>query len=93
MLPDEVKLALSGLIGFVVTEGLKALFPNKDLGAVAKILSASLFTGLVMFADGLLALVPAEYQSVVSGVMGLLVAVLGAFGLHRVFKKLKPFGA
>lgn len=91
MLPEELKLALASLIGFVVTEGLKALFPNKDLSSIVKVVSAALFTGLVMFADGLLALVPAEYQGVVGGVISLIVALLGAFGLHRVYKNTRSY--
>ena len=87
MLPDEIKVALSSLIGFLVTEGLKALFPNVDIAPFVKVISAAVFTALVMFADGLLALVPPEYQSVVAGVLGLIVALLGAFGIHGVFKK------
>lgn len=89
MLPEEIKLALSALIGFVVTEGIKVVF-KKELPEVAKVVSAAAFTGLVMFADGLLALVPTEYQAIVSGVLGLIVALLGAFGLHRVYKNVQP---
>ena len=88
-LPAEIKIFLSSIIGMIVTEGLKALFPNKDLSQVAKVMSAAIFTGLVMFADGLLALVPAQYQGVVGGVLALIVALLGAFGLHRIYKQVR----
>ena len=91
MLPDELKLALSALIGFVVTEGVKAVF-KKELPEVAKVITVSLFTGLVMFADGLLALVPPEYQPVVSGVLDLIVSLLGAFGAHRIYKATRNVG-
>lgn len=87
-LPSEIKLALSSLIAMVVTEGVKALF-KKEIPELAKLLTAVVFTGIISLSEGLLALVPVEYQGAVSSVLALVVSLLGAFGLHRIYKAVR----
>lgn len=89
MLPSELKLVLTVLITYAVTEGLKVIgkWVKYDLTGSAAAIAASLTGAIVMFADTLLATIPAEYQPVVGAVFGLLIAVLGAFGVHAQIKK------
>jgi len=49
-------------------------------------LTAVVFTALISLSEGLLAFVPLEYQATVSAVFALVVSLLGAFGLHRIYK-------
>ena len=94
MLPTELKLVLTALITYAVTEGLKVIgkWVNYDLTGSAAAIAASLTGALVMFADTLLATIPAEYQPAVGAAFGLLIALLGAFGVHAQIKKAYTFG-
>ena len=85
VLPSEIKLALSSLIAMIVTEGVKAVF-KKELPELVKLLTAVVFTALISLSEGLLSFVPLEYQATVSAVFALVVSLLGAFGLHRIYK-------
>ncbi len=85
VLPSEIKLALSSLIAMIVTEGVKAVF-KKELPELVKLLTAVVFTAIISLSEGLLAFVPLEYQATVSAVFALVVSLLGAFGLHRIYK-------
>jgi hypothetical protein len=92
MLPNELKIVLSSLVAFLVTEGLKVVgqWLGKDLSGVGAAIAASLTTAVVVFAESLLLLVPEAYQATVQAVFGLLIALLGAFGVHSQIKKLRP---
>ncbi len=85
VLPSEIKLALSSLIAMIVTEGVKAVF-KKELPELVKLMTAVVFTALISLSEGLLGFVPLEYQATVSAVFALIVSLLGAFGLHRIYK-------
>ena len=81
-LPNEIVLLLSAGIGFLVTNGLKSLFPKWDISGSAAQITAALVTCFVALGNQGLALVPVEYQQVVLTIFTLIVAVLGAFGVH-----------
>ena len=87
-LPIELQVALSGLVAMVVTEGVKALF-QKDIPELAKVVTAGVMTILFGFSNYLLGLVPVELQQTVSAVFAVIVSLLGAFGLHRMYKALR----
>lgn len=84
-LPTELQAILAGAIGALVTEGLKALgnLFHIDLSGKAAAVTAAIVTALVFFANALLAKIPAEYEGLASSIFMLLVAALGAFGVHR----------
>ena len=90
-LPNEIVLLLSAGIGFLVTNGLKSLFPSWNISGTASQITAALVTCLVALGNQGLALVPAQYQQVVLTVFTLIVSVLGAYGIHYSLKS-KPQG-
>lgn len=88
-LPIELQALIAAGIGFLVTEGLKALSSlfGKDLGGVGAAITAALVSAVVLFVNALIAIIPPEYAPVVQSVLALLVAVFGAFGVHRQVKR------
>lgn len=93
MLPNELKIVVASVIAFLVTEGLKVVsgWVGKDLSGVSAAIAASLTTAIVVFAEALLALIPAAYQATTAAIFGLLIALLGAFGVHSQVKQLRRF--
>jgi putative flippase GtrA len=87
-LPLELQVALAGLVAMVVTEGIKALF-QKEVPELAKVVSAGVMTVLLGFSTYLLSLVPVELRETVSAVFAVVVSLLSAFGLHRMYKALR----
>lgn len=92
MLPNELKVILASVIAFLVTEGLKVVgkWIKADLSGAGAAIAASLTTAFVVFAEALLALVGEQYRATVAAVFGLLIALLGAFGVHAQLKALRP---
>ena len=88
MLPNELKFVLASFVTFLVTEGLKVVgkWFNADLSGASAGIAAGLTGAAVLFADSLLALVPVAYQGTVAAIFGLVIALLGAFGVHAQFK-------
>lgn len=88
-LPEEIKALIASAVGLVVTQGLKKIgeWIGVDLSGNSAKIAAALTTAIILFADSLIALVPEPYQPVVSGVFGLLIAILGAFGLYKILYK------
>ena len=83
-LPNEIK----ALLTYLITQGIKALLGlfNKDMEGVAAALTAVVVGAFIFFADGLLALVPAEYIDSVGAFLALVVSLLSAFGIHYSYK-------
>ena len=92
MLPNELKVILASAVAFLVTEGLKVVgkWFNADLSGAGSVIAASLTTACIVFAEALLALVGEQYRATVSAIFGLLIALLGAFGVHSQVKSLRP---
>lgn len=86
VLPNEIVLLLSAGIGFLVTNGLKALFPSLDISGTSAKITAALITCLVALINQGLALIPAQYHQIVLTVFTLVVSVLGAYGIHYSLK-------
>lgn len=88
-LPNEVQVLIAAGVAYLVTQGLKSLseFLGFDLSGIGAMITASLVSVVVVFANALLVAVPPEAQASVAAVFGLLVALLGAFGLHKTLKK------
>ena len=85
-LPEELKV----LLVFLITQGLKALWnlAGKDFGGGAAAFAAVVVGAVLFFIDGLLALVPVEYQDAVAATLSFIVAILGAFGVHYSYRNI-----
>ena len=88
-LPNDLVLLLSAGIGFLVTNGLKALFPNLDISGVTAQVTAAVVTAVVVLANWGLSFIPEQYRPVVTSVFTLIVVVLSAFGIHYSLKAQK----
>jgi hypothetical protein len=88
-LPNELKIVIGTLVMYLVTEGLKVVsgWFGKDLSGWGAGLAAALTGLVVVFAENLLTLVPAEYEQIAQAVLSALVVLLGGFGLHRFAKR------
>jgi predicted RND superfamily exporter protein len=85
-LPNELVVLISAGVGFLVTNGLKALFPAWDISGVSAKITAALVTCVVALGNQALAFVPAEYQQVVVTLFALIISILGAYGIHFTLK-------
>jgi hypothetical protein len=81
-LPNEIVILISAGIGFLVTNGLKSLFPAWNISGVAAQITVALVTCVVALANQGLAFVPAQYQQVVVTAFTLIISILGAYGVH-----------
>ena len=84
-LPNELKLIIAPFITLLVTEGLKALGAlfGVDLSGRAAAVSAAVVASVFVFADMLLAKVPAGAEPLVAGALDFLVVIMSAYGIHR----------
>jgi hypothetical protein len=85
-LPDPLVLLIAAGVGFLVTNGLKALLPKADIAGTAAQITAAVVTGLVAFINQLLALIPSAYQEPTAIGLTLLISIVGAFGIHYTLK-------
>jgi uncharacterized membrane protein len=91
-LPLELELAVTGLLAYLITEGLKSLgrYFNIDVSGYKAAL-VSVFSGLLIATvNGALALLPIEYHQIAEIVMVVLVAVFAPAGVYSTFKKFAP---
>ena len=91
-LPNEIVILISAGIGFLVTNGLKSLFPNWDISGTAAQITVALVTCVVALANQGLAFIPPQYHQIVVTVFTLLVSILGAYGVHYSLKRTTPLG-
>jgi hypothetical protein len=91
VLPDALTGLIALGIGFLVTQGMKAISQKfgSDLSGYAAMITAGLVTSVVAFGNSLLSLVPAAYTEPVSIVLTLIVSLFGVFGLHYSYSALK----
>ena len=89
-LPEELVLLIAAGVGFLVTNGLKALLPNIDISGTAAKITAALVTSVVALSNQGLALIPAQYQPIAVTLFSLVIAVLGAYGIHYSLKSRTP---
>jgi hypothetical protein len=84
-LPNDLKLILTPFVAFLVTEGLKALGAlfHIDLSGHAATVTAAVAAALFLFADSLLALIPAQFEPFAEGLLTFLYVILSAYGIHR----------
>ena len=85
-LPQEIVLLITAGIAFLVTNGLKSLFPNWDISGAAAKITAAIVTCVIALVNQGLVYVPATYQPIVLTIFTLIVAVLGAYGIHYSLK-------
>ena len=83
-----LKLGLEIAVVFVLTEVSKWL-PFDISGYKAQIVAA-LFSAVMVLINGLLGLIPAQFEGVAVAILQLLVVVLGSFGLYQMYRKAFP---
>ncbi len=91
-LPAELQALIAMGIGYLVTQGLKSLskLVGKDLGGWGAAITASVVTTVIYFLHALLSAVPEAAAPSVAIGLTLLVAILGAFGVHATVKGFQP---
>lgn len=98
-IPVEFSAVLTGLIGFLVTQGLKSLsaFLARykylawiDIRGWGSVITAFVVTGVTFYVRLGLSQVPEQYQAFLPSVWMFLVAVLSAFGAHLTVTYLSP---
>ena len=80
-------------IGFLVTQGLKALLNlfGKDFSGKWAAFVAVVVASVVVFLEGLLGLVPPDMEPIFTSALQLIAMILGMFGFHYTYKNiLKP---
>ncbi len=85
-IPQELVLVIAAGIGYLVTNGLKSLFPNANIQGTASQITAAVVTTVVALGNQLLLFVPAPYQPAVLAGFTLVLAILGAYGIHYSVK-------
>jgi len=96
-IPVEFQAALTGLVAFIVTQGLKSLssFLTKypllawiDISGWGSVITVFIVTGLLFYLNVGLGFVPAQYAALVPLVFQFLIGLLAAFGAHLSMKRL-----
>jgi len=91
-LPIELQSILISVIGiavvFVLTELSKLL--KADLSGYAAQVTAAVWSAVFVVIKVILAKVPLEYEGIAAAVLQLLVVLLGAFGLYKVYRQRSP---
>jgi hypothetical protein len=92
-LPNELKVLVGLFVTFLVVEGEKVLGKalGFDLTGKFAMVAAALTTLVVVFTDSLLALIPAQYESIANLILQMIIAMVAAYGLHRTAQR--AFGA
>jgi len=96
-IPTEFTAALTGLLAFVVTQGLKSLsaFLAKypwlawiDISGWGSVIVAFLVTGLLFYINLGLSFVPTAYTSLVPLIFQFLIGLFTAYGSHLTMKSI-----
>lgn len=85
-LPDALKLAVGALILAVVLAGLQAVFETfgLDLRGFGAALAATITGFALLQLQGVIDLIPTQYDQLLSIVLNVLVVILGGVGVLRV---------
>jgi len=85
-LPDALKLAINGLILFGVTFGLQFVFDKfgLDLRGVGAALAVAVAEFAILQLQGLIDVIPAQYDLLVTVALNVILAVLTSLGFARV---------
>ena len=84
-LPPQFVLMLQSLVVYLVTDGLKVVgqWFKIDVSGFGTVLVAAVVGAIVLFANSLLAAIPAANQPLVQQILALVALLLGAFGVSR----------
>lgn len=87
-LPDELKALLAIAMTVAVTQALKWLSAQVgfDLSGYSAQVAAALVAAVLVFVNGFLAKIPAEFAPIAQQVFALVVVVLASKGLYKSLK-------
>lgn len=86
-LQSLIQIGIEIAVVFLLTQLAKAGF---DFGGYKAQIVAALFGAVMVVVNTLLAKVPASLESIVGALLNLLVVVLGAFGLYKLYRQKFP---
>jgi len=81
-----IQYGLEIFVTFALTQLAKAGF---DFSGYKSQLVAAFFAAVMAIAGALIGKVPADFQNILGVVLQLVVVVLGAFGVHGLYKQIK----
>jgi len=82
-----IQVGVEIAVVFVLTQLLKLGF---DFSGYKAQIVAALVGAVMVIVNSLLAKVPASLEGIVGALLNLLVVVLGAFGVYKVYRSLRP---
>ena len=87
-LQDVILLAVQIAVVFALTQLSKLL--KADLSGYAAQVTAALFAAVMVVVNVLLAKIPVNLESIAAALFQLVVVLLGAFGLYKVYRQRVP---
>ena len=86
-LQSLIQIGIEVAVVFILTQLAKAGF---DFSGYKAQIVAAVFSAVMVFANALLAKVPANLEGIVGALLHLLVVVLGSFGVYKIYRQFVP---
>ena len=86
-LQSLIQIGIEVAVVFILTQLAKAGF---DFSGYKAQIVAAVFSAVMVFANALLAKVPANLEGIVGALLNLLVVVLGSFGVYKLYRQFVP---
>lgn len=86
-LQSLILIGIEVAVVFLLTQLAKAGF---DFSGYKAQIVAAVFSAVMVFANALLAKVPANLEGIVGALLNLLVVVLGSFGVYKIYRQFVP---
>ena len=86
-LQSLIQIGIEFVAVFLLTQLAKAGF---DFSGYKAQITAAVFSAVMVFANALLAKVPANLEGIVGALLNLLVVVLGSFGVYKIYRQFVP---
>ena len=86
-LQSLIQIGIEVAVVFILTQLAKAGF---DFSGYKAQIVAAVFSAVMVFANALLAKVPANLEGIVGALLNLLVVVLGSFGVYKIYRQFVP---
>ena len=86
-LQSLIQIGIEVAVVFLLTQLAKLGF---DFSGYKAQIVAAVFSAVMVFANALLAKVPANLEGIVGALLNLLVVVLGSFGVYKIYRQFVP---